>query len=525
MSCFRLFDLPLDLLELLTLYFEGSEAVKVLTASSNFHEIFARSVWRTITITTIRVAKPTRSRAFARYGHLVRSIDLFNKLHLKFSSYKWTQLFPNTTSLEFSIYPSMEDDVKQTFMDAIAGLHGLRSLEIYMDSNMPPFDLETLARMSVARHRDPNKQSLRKLTVIFHTRDGTNDYGDEEKLWSDLSSFVQALSSLRPSINLQIDLSGYGCVMTPTPAQVDIPRPYLIGAPSLGMEEDEDECMALYNRQFFSPSDTRDDPLVFGKLERLNVRLCCASSVWFDYSDFTPVKFPAVEWMDIAGVKCSHQTEEGATSAIQTLLTQKWPMLSRLDLDGDGLTLGTLDSLIELNPQLTSLLVDICCNTDGTDSVFMLERVAGRLPHLTTFYLYSGSAALVDSNWLQATSLVDIRSSKLTSVTIAASILASRLFEVLLTLPRLRSVSFWECVLAEPELVMNVFKKHRQTAKENAKMGIIDLTLNAPQVNNNWSAELVLEMIASLSHLKSCTIYGHAAIKNAVREKHPHIRL
>ncbi|KAI8872468.1 hypothetical protein GQ42DRAFT_153618 [Ramicandelaber brevisporus] len=155
MSCFRLFDLPLDLLELLTLYFEEKEAVKLLTVSSNFHEIFARSVWHTITINTIRVAEPVRSSAYARYGHLVRSIDLIHN-ESEFDPHNWAQLFPNTTSMAFDIIPVMKYGDKQSFMDAIAGLHGLRSLKINIESNLPPFEFETLATTLVARHHDPN---------------------------------------------------------------------------------------------------------------------------------------------------------------------------------------------------------------------------------------------------------------------------------------------------------------------------------------------------------------------------------
>ncbi|KAI8873290.1 hypothetical protein GQ42DRAFT_152907 [Ramicandelaber brevisporus] len=213
MSYFRLFDLPLDLLELLTLYFEGSEAVKILTASSNFHEIFARSVWHTITRRTIDVAELIRSHAYARYGHLVRSIQLSREFYIELGLYNWAQLFPNVTSMGLGIVYDMEDVVTQMFMDAIADLHGLRSLEIDMDSNVPPFDLETLARMSVARHRDP--------------------------------------------------------------IQMGILGPHFTDVPSFSaVEDEEDECMALHNRQFFSPSDTRDDPLVFAiKLRKVRTQL------------------------------------------------------------------------------------------------------------------------------------------------------------------------------------------------------------------------------------------------------------
>ncbi|KAI8869489.1 hypothetical protein GQ42DRAFT_163372 [Ramicandelaber brevisporus] len=527
MIYFRLFDLPLDLLELLTLYLKSEEAVKVLTVSSNFHEIFARSVWHTITRETIGVAEPIRNSACARYGHLVRSIQLFNEFCLELGLFNWEQLFPNVTSMTFDIVSYMEEDVKQTFMDAIASLHGLQSLEVYMDSNWQSFDLETLAKVLVARHRDPSKQSLRELTIAFKTAQYNRDYNDEEeeKLWPDLSAFVQTLSPLRPSINLKIDMGRYSCINVPTPAQMDIPRPHLTTTPSLDKVENEDGCVALRNRQLFSPRGTRDDPLVFGKLCVLRLRICCASPLLFDYSDFTPAKFPAMKWMNITEFECSHQAVEGVDSAMQVLLLQKWPKLKDLQVNGDGLTLSTLDTLIELNPQLTYLLARIRGNIGDTDNVFMLERVADRLPHLTTFVLNGAASMLVDSDWLQTACLVYIRSSKLRFISFSNFTLAPRLFEVLLTLPKLYTLSFWDCVLIEPKLVMNVFKKHRQTIKESAKVGINKLTISTPEVNNNWSTELVLELIACLPHLKSFTTYGNDALRNAIKEEYPHIRL
>ncbi|KAI8868642.1 hypothetical protein GQ42DRAFT_38420 [Ramicandelaber brevisporus] len=528
MSCFRLFDLPLDLLEFLTLYFEGKEAVKLLTVSSDFHDIFARSVWRTIGYGTIRVAEPTRSRAFARYGHLVRSIDLFCKLHLDFDSHNWAQLFPNATSMRFDILPDMKDCDKQAFMDAIAGLHGLRSLEIQMDTNTPPFDLETLTKVVVARHRDPSKQSLQELTMFFGIRseeeeeDDDDDDDVEEVSWNDLCPIVQILSPLRPPIKLQIDTCRCPDVAAPTPAQMETLRPYLASLPTFEKVEDEHGCKALRNRQIFSPVGTRNDPLVYDRLNTLLINICCTVPHLFDYSDFTPAKFPVMKSMEITEKPCRHQTAEGAVSAIPTLILQKWPKLKDLSVHSE-LTLSTLDTLIELNPLLTRLNTRLCHNTNDSDCVFMLEHVTGHLPHITTLTLRCDFPILMDSDWLHASSLVDIHSSKLTYVSISRFRLTPRLFEVLLALPNLRDVAFWGCVLAEPELIMDIFKKQRQTDKENAAVGVRRLAISAPMNNNNWSAELVLEMIASLPHLESCRIYGTMAFEDAIKKEYPNL--
>ncbi|KAI8873434.1 hypothetical protein GQ42DRAFT_152782 [Ramicandelaber brevisporus] len=418
MSYFRLFDLPLDLLELLTLYFEGKEAVKLLTLSSNFHEIFARSVWRIIGRRVIDVAEPIRSSAYARYGHLVD-----------------------------------------------------------METNRPPFDLETLATVLVARHRDPSKQSLRELTIVFGAADDEEEE-EQDNPWTELSAFVQTLSPLRPSIKLHIKVNrNYSNVVIPTPTQMNILGPHLTNLPDIDSVEDEYGCVALHNRKLFSPSGTRDDPLVFGQPRTLDINVCCASPLMYDYSDFTPLKFPVMDTMTINENSCRHQTEEGAKPAIQTLLLQEWPVLKELKVYFGKLTFGTLDVLIEFNPQLTTLIMGIRCNSNDTDGVFMFERVAGRLPHLTAFDLSGDLSISVDSDWLQGACLADIHSSKLTSVSISKTMLKPRFFEVLLALPNLQDVSFWECVLIEPELVMDIFEEHRQSAKEGGKMSVTKMSV------------------------------------------------
>ncbi|KAI8874007.1 hypothetical protein GQ42DRAFT_160116, partial [Ramicandelaber brevisporus] len=440
MSYLRLFDLPFDLLELLTLYFRNYEAVEILTISSNFHKIFARSVWHTITRETIDVAEPIRSSAYARYGNLVCSIRLIHKCHLQFDPHNWAQLFPNTTQLAFDIPHWMEDDVKQEFMDAVADLHGLRSLKINMDNSTPPFDLETLATVLVARHRDASKQSLRELTILFGIADEEEE--EEGKSWADLSEFVQTLSPLHPAIKLQISLSKFYSLNAPAPAQMSILGPHLTGIPNLIVVENEGGCMALHNRQVFSPSGTCDDPLVFGRLHLLVIVVCCASPHLYNYSDFTQAKFPAMEYMCITENACRHQTEEGADSAIQSLALQKWPKVKDLNIRSRSLTLSNLDTLVELNPQLTDLAIKMHRNTVGTDDdVLMLERVAGQLPNLTTLSLRGVFSILIDSDWLKTACLVDIRSSKLTCVSINEIMLKPQLFEVLLALPNLISMS------------------------------------------------------------------------------------
>ncbi|KAI8868263.1 hypothetical protein GQ42DRAFT_44177 [Ramicandelaber brevisporus] len=413
----------------------------------------------------------------------------------------------------------MKDGDKQSFMDAIAGLHGLRSLDINMNTYILSIHLERLAKTLVIRQCDPSKQSLRELVLFSNLSHEVME--EAEMLWADLGTLVQTLSSFRPAISLKIDMCGSSRAYAPTPAQMDILRPRLTRIPEFDIVVNADRCMALHNRQYFSPSGTCDDPLVFDQLDMLSIGVCCASPPLFDYSDFTPAKFPVMRSMDMTEMKCNHRTEEGAESAVQTLLAQEWPELKDLSFKYTGLTLSVLDKLIELNPQLTNLATGIRYNTDGTDGVFMLERVTGRLPHLTKLIIYGGPSMQIDSDWLQAACFVDICSSKLTCVSIHDTMLIPRLFEVLFALPNLQEMTFWNCILTELELIMSIFNKHRQTAKEDATVGITRLTITNLSTISNWSAELILELIAALPHLNLCTIYANHVLRSVIRDKYP----
>ncbi|KAI8871419.1 hypothetical protein GQ42DRAFT_2548 [Ramicandelaber brevisporus] len=77
---FRLFDLPGELVEYISFFFDASEAHELLTVSTAFHNLFARRLWWELDLRVFCLSEPTRSTAIARYGKLVRSVDLYDKV-------------------------------------------------------------------------------------------------------------------------------------------------------------------------------------------------------------------------------------------------------------------------------------------------------------------------------------------------------------------------------------------------------------------------------------------------------------
>ncbi|KAI8870965.1 hypothetical protein GQ42DRAFT_154872 [Ramicandelaber brevisporus] len=69
---FRIFDLPGELVEYVSFFFNFREAYKLLTVSSAFHDLFSRRVWWKLDSRVFALPEPTRSSAIARYSKYVR---------------------------------------------------------------------------------------------------------------------------------------------------------------------------------------------------------------------------------------------------------------------------------------------------------------------------------------------------------------------------------------------------------------------------------------------------------------------
>ncbi|KAI8867589.1 hypothetical protein GQ42DRAFT_157787 [Ramicandelaber brevisporus] len=237
----QLLALPTELLEYLTLYFDSHEGYLLLTVSSSFHILFARSVWRVITRKTAAMPEPTRSAAYARYGRLVRKVDLYVQLHEPIELPNWLALFPNTVKFGFDIREWMGSDQKQLIFDAISGLHGLRAVEVFIWTNRPPFDLDAIAKLLIARDKDHTKQSVRQLEIIF----GDSTRSDS---WIVLNRFVSEMDLLKlAKLRIRVRTEGND----PTPAQFAALRPYLAEIPYGRFIDEMNECHAMRNRNLF----------------------------------------------------------------------------------------------------------------------------------------------------------------------------------------------------------------------------------------------------------------------------------
>ncbi|KAI8867341.1 hypothetical protein GQ42DRAFT_180723 [Ramicandelaber brevisporus] len=132
---FGLLDLPQDLLEELTLYFRTSQAAKVITVSSKFHDVFARRIWRYLTTAVCAKCMLIPASAWQRYGHLVRRLPYSLKLGSGIPLEHFTDI------VHLSMFSSSLDTV---FSQHINTWHNLQHVKInysdgYLDSKRVGF--------------------------------------------------------------------------------------------------------------------------------------------------------------------------------------------------------------------------------------------------------------------------------------------------------------------------------------------------------------------------------------------------
>ncbi|KAI8871821.1 hypothetical protein GQ42DRAFT_154144 [Ramicandelaber brevisporus] len=410
---FPLCDLPLDLLEHTGLFLSSSEAVPLLTVSRNFHDLFARSVWRVIGYKVLFYAEPTRSAAFANYGQYVRKIDLLASPSMPIKGLDWPQVFPNTSMFTFTIRRKMTLQQKQDYLNAIAEFQGLYSLVVSMETDLyrdvddgvntekSLLDLAALANTLVSRNMASDKQRLQYLKVIqpvvpFHIR-----------LVTSLIDFVHTVSTIK-NLVLHLDLAGCDRARHLTTEEIATLRPHIVELPKTICWSGGDVCKASWNRQLYSLTAESiaagaTDYVIFPHLVSVKLMICCALATANDYTDWTPERFPSLQRLEFKEYNCGiKNATPGRTAAIQIIIAQKWPRLLTLMLNS-ALTAIGFNQMMDSNPQLQVLQVGINGSALDKNGRFDLVPVLECLPKLREFALRAPSNTKVENDWMHLT--------------------------------------------------------------------------------------------------------------------------
>ncbi|KAI8872765.1 hypothetical protein GQ42DRAFT_59833 [Ramicandelaber brevisporus] len=533
-SHFRLLDLPFDLRECVSQFVDRRTAARLLALSSGCHELFARSVWCCIDkrVFNSRASNETRASAFVRYGRFVRRVHLQGPLDGLDYSIDLSQLLPNVTVYKFEV-GTFCTNKKQALhlIQAVSGFHGLRSLEVAVGTNYHQFCLEPLVDALVSRQQNQNWQHLQSLKLEFLPHSNNCP-------WADMANFVSKVTPLQIDdfdITMNGSTRGY-----PIAEQMALIGPHLTNSPVIHASAARSHCQAHHNRIIYSPPalSGNNGPVVFSCLESLRVSLCCASSAVYDYSDFTAVKFPLVEKLDITIFDCGKGIMLRDPAFVHPALSQCWPSVSAMELY--GITSSALYTLLDHNPQVTNLNVEtttIGLYTGQTDR-FSLADIVKRLPMLETLYIlstvqhkfYGNSENNADYN--KERNLLYIKSSRLKDIRIHYLNITSDCLEMLYMLPSLEDITILACNLVN---TVNALQKIDQIQQLNSTMerGKYGASIQQIQfekvgfnVYHDWSIDLVVAMVAAAPNIKSIEIDRVTSeLVSAITDRFPDIKL
>ncbi|KAI8874475.1 hypothetical protein GQ42DRAFT_159810 [Ramicandelaber brevisporus] len=512
---FCLFQLPADLLEYLTLFFKGREAVAVLTTSSGFHGVFKRSVWNEINQKALAVQEPTRSAAFARYGRLVRRVYALFDAHLSLDiAFDWLQLFPNTVKFTSMIKAEFSAHQMQLNLDSIEGFHGLRDLRVVYINSSAPFDLDSLVKVIIERCRDRNKQRLLCVRLDFY------DYEVNEP-WSVVTTFAESLVPL--SLNeLRIALPYHPDMPAPRPEQLAALRPYLLAFSRFQPDDTQGQCVAVRNQRLFGSPNTS-----FPHLEWIHLNLCCSSADTCDYRNISPSNFPRLRMLYVNGNTCENMPVESENSALNKIVLQRWLTVETLSLNGHFLA-STLEFVHGSYPKLETINMSIPRGMVDGSGTFKVNDVLALLPNLRDLTLRGQPGIVVDADWSPEAPLDFIVNSKLKMFTVFFSTISPRLVGLTFMFPVLSHLDFSRCKIANTEETVDVLKRVQQSAGSDGCSGsmVTEYRMSIFDDGTNWTTDLVLELVAAMPKLTKFSLGGNGqSILDAVKERYPHIKV
>ncbi|KAI8866109.1 hypothetical protein GQ42DRAFT_79763 [Ramicandelaber brevisporus] len=518
-NAFDLAKLPLDLLEYIGLFFNSHEAFHLLTVSSGIHNVFARSVWRVVNTKTLMYAyEEIRDAAYAKYGHLVRKIDLaFDSTMLMGQAFSWVQLFPNVTTLEVHAHEDLRTQQANRLVEAVTELHDLRLLKLRMASVSQPLDLDAIASAIISRNGDKSKQRLQRLTIYF-----SDTQVDDS--WTRVASCVRNIKS---HVQCDIEVSLFLKVSStpPTPDQVALLSPLLTGVTIYHMANDN-ICWAQRNRQMLCPLGTSTN-ITFPKLETLYLMVCCSSASIYDYADVTLAKFPRLQRVRISSDRCSNTVAVNETDPVtRWILTRSWPHLNDIWIPYP-LDVILFKDMLAHQPHLLSLEIKISKDLADDHGRFKLEQILDKLPRLHTLHIGSvDSTVILCTNWtIKDDYIKHIQDCRLRTLSFSSVRLSVNVMELFFLLPKLNYIGFNECGIEDREAVLSMLKRVQQSNPMMYRHTIEYLSIFNLRTDNDWTAELVNVLIDTMSNLKKLKLYNAGGVMLFdVKQRHPHIK-
>ncbi|KAI8868088.1 hypothetical protein GQ42DRAFT_47134 [Ramicandelaber brevisporus] len=559
---FRLFDLPGELVEYISFFFDVSEAHELLTVSHACHDLFAKRVWWKLDSRMFTILEPTRSIAMARYGLLIRRINFDHricdalKLDINYGGSICSVLgvFSDATTLKLNLWYNLFVSNGIQFTDIIMCFPKLYNLVVVIEKDNEPYDLVTLAHAINHRQNNHNMSPIEYLKLSYHVKSNDNP-------WARLSNFMQMVTS---TYKMEIEIAPWSTTsVIPSQSELQVLGKYFTNSPNIDKREDTQFCYAALNRSLFCKSFDTYNWYPYPPLLTLSIRTCCMSSYTYDYNDITRSNFPRIQSINIYDHECNSKISNFSPPAWEKVLLQTWSHLRELQLSVN-MTCKQLVDIMEYHHKLTYLVIWMQPKMLDENNTFNLAPILPLLPKLQDLSIYGTNVMRLDYNPDYDDSEILARS-QLNHIQFSSLDLSSRIFKFFYSLPKLRTIfinycKFYSTGIGEVADIDNVYRDPNSTDISDDKdndngndndagnddnlyeelMAVLITVSKRYLINNpniikcfilqlssggyDWPLDLTLEMIAQMPQLRILSFKGEIDdIQEAVKVRFPYV--
>ncbi|KAI8869368.1 hypothetical protein GQ42DRAFT_163470 [Ramicandelaber brevisporus] len=340
-SAALLLQLPYELLEYMAeAYFARGEAARVVTISKSFHQLFIKSVWRSIDLEDYAVNdRRVTLETLEHNGDKVRHLNLKSLTE----ACNISSVFPHLSQITFTIRRNLVSMFEKH-------LEHLRNLDrVVLD--VTPDSAWTAA--AAADWINDSKRSGHVKSIWIQCLDPDGAWINVQESMSILLSNIENMDRIR------INSETAGSLL---PSQVAEHVPSTLVRLMMS-DSPDDGCAGTFNGRVFG-GESND---VFVHLRELFIQPCCNNPAVYDYRSFTPERFPALRDLKVVLFLpvCNTQYQRPFT----TIFSKSWPLVTNFQLfSHGGAEVQEINTILQALPNVqTGMFYDMnLANLDGT---------------------------------------------------------------------------------------------------------------------------------------------------------------
>ncbi|KAI8867412.1 hypothetical protein GQ42DRAFT_164794 [Ramicandelaber brevisporus] len=300
---FRFFDLPYELCEYTAeSYFNTPDAASLLPVSRSFHKLFTSKLWRSLPFNGVMYSGPMTSRSLMRNGKMVRHLRLGSLLH----EFHLTGYFPHVQHVLFEINSGMIE-MFEVHLELMSYLRRV-TLSITHDSS----------GAEEAACRWINEVSRDQHAPLIWLKIERSEY----EWQSALGPFEAVMNGIQEFGQVRIDLAVSQPLSDATVAKL----PQSLVSLST-VSELNNRCCGEMNKQLFGSDNSNS---TFPHLRKLQMPVCCSNRAIYNYSTFTPERFPKLQSLSLAVT--SSACNELSQQTLATIFARQWETVVEFSL-------------------------------------------------------------------------------------------------------------------------------------------------------------------------------------------------